>query len=115
MPVVELPADAKIEPIPSTGRVVEIPRDAPLDQPPSFASGFGAGLVDKALGALQFGAHATVDAPPIAYTESQQQAAQVQPEAARALDTRIGEREKVLDVEGYNRGWGRTVGNVAGD
>ncbi len=83
--------------------------------PPSFMSGVGTGLMDKLYGLAQTGAHATLDPPPIAYTDEQAQAAQVQPQAAQALDTQLQEREKTLAGQGYNQGWGRTAGGLAGD
>lgn len=82
---------------------------------PSFTEGFGTGLMDKAYGLAQVGAHATLDPPPIAYTAEQEKANQVQPEAAKAVDKSLQAREKTLEAEGYNKGWGRMVGGIAGD
>lgn len=87
----------------------------PPASPPSFSAGVGAGLMDKVYGLAQMGAHASIDAPPISYTPAQESAGQVQPEAAKALDASLRERERSLDTQGYNRGWGRTLGGVAGD
>jgi hypothetical protein len=114
MAAVKLPDDVKLD-APSAGSAQRLPDNVPLDQPPSFAQGFGAGLMDKIYGLGQIGAHATLDPPPIAYTAEQEKANQVQPEAAKAVDVQLQQREKQLEKEGYNKGWGRTVGGIAGD
>jgi hypothetical protein len=76
----------------------------PPVEPPSFMSGVGTGLMDKVYGAAQLGAHL---APPDEATGA--------PLDTQALDERVRAREKTLESEGYNKGWGRTVGNVVGD
>ncbi len=85
--------------------------------PPSFGEGVGTGLMDKVYGAAQLGARGVIDPPPIAYSDAQ--AAAVAPERRQeqiaAVDQTVQKREKTLEAEGYNKGWGRTVGNILGD
>lgn len=115
MSVTKLTDDVPLD-APKAG-VRRLPDDAVLDDRPSFAAGVGTGVMDKVLGAAQFGARGVTDPPPIAYTA--EQAAAVAPERRQeqiaGVDQGMRDREKQLQAEGYNKGWGRTVGNVVGD
>jgi hypothetical protein len=73
--------------------------------------------MDKIYGAAQLGSGAIIDPPPVAYTA--EQAAAVAPErraeTVKAVDESVRAREKTLEREGYNKGWGRPIGNIVGD
>lgn len=73
---------------------------------PSFTEGVGTGLKDKLYGATQLGAHLTVPEDPMVGAA---------PLSREAIDKTVRSREQQLETEGYNKGWGRTVGNLLGD
>lgn len=80
---------------------------------PSFSEGFGTGLMDKVYGALQLGSRAPVVPEALPFMSPEDlEAANAAP---KAVDEKIRQREKTLEAEGYNKGWGRTVGGIAGD
>ncbi len=76
----------------------------PAAEPPSFMSGVGTGLMDKVYGAAQIGAHLSQGDPTAGFSPTPQQ-----------VDETVRKREETLKKEGYDKGWGRTVGNIAGD
>jgi hypothetical protein len=80
-------------------------------EPPSFWEGLGTGLLDKGYGALQLGARVPVAPEGAMFAPDMPK----YEETVKAVDEKVREREKTLEKEGYNKGWGRTVGNILGD
>jgi hypothetical protein len=73
---------------------------------PSFLEGIGTGLLDKFYGAAQMGAHMASDTG---------FGPEMSPEAVAQVDRTVHDRATALRNEGYDKGWGQTVGNIIGD
>lgn len=78
---------------------------------PSFLQGVGAGLADKFYAAAQLGARMPISPEQPLLPDG----GALPAEYAQSVDKTVQQREQRLQEQGYNKGWGRTVGGLAGD